>query len=56
MPQDFDISHYSELLHAATVAFLADSAYAIAIAKPAGNFAARQKLKQESDELADSSL
>lgn len=55
MPRDFDYSAYTELLREAKIAFLADSAYAIAIAKPAGQLVSRQKRK-ESDEQADSDV
>jgi len=56
VPKDFDYSKYAELLREAKKAFLADSAYAIAVAKPAGTFAARRREKAESEESAVSAV
>lgn len=50
MPKNFDYSAYSELLREAKAAFLADSAYAIAIAKPAGQIVSRQGQSQKQAE------
>lgn len=45
MFKDFDVEPYRELLAEAREAFLTDSAYAIAIARPAGALAARRQSK-----------
>lgn len=49
MTKDFEFSNYAELIREARRAFLADSAYAIAVARPAGALVARRK-EREVDE------
>lgn len=56
MTDSFDVTPYLELLRESKRAFLEDSAYAIAIAKPAGSFAARAREKEESEESANSDV
>lgn len=43
MSKDFDLERFSELIKEGRRAFLTDSAYAIAIARPAGALAARRR-------------
>lgn len=56
MPKNFDPDKYSELLRESKIAFLQDSAYAIAVAKPAGTFAAKQREKEKDGETPDSAV
>lgn len=46
MPKDFNVERFSELIRDGRRAFLTDSAYAIAIARPAGALIARRRDKE----------
>lgn len=46
MPKEFDITGHMDLVSRARDAFLEDTSYAIAIAKPAGALVARRKERE----------
>jgi hypothetical protein len=56
VPKDFNVERFSELLREGRKAFLTDSAYAIAIARPAGALAARRREKEAIGEMAASDV
>lgn len=56
MPKEFSVERFAELVKEGRRAFLTDSAYAIAIARPAGALAARRRDKEASVEGADSGV
>lgn len=49
MASDFDPSMHTNLVQSARLGFLTDTAYAIAIARPAGTLAARRSEKARLD-------
>ena len=54
--KDFSVEHYSELIQEGRRAFLTDSAYAIAIARPAGALAARRRDKDAVEQMTSSGV
>jgi len=56
MPKAFSVERFSELVKEGRRAFLTDSAYAIAIARPAGALAARRREKEATVDVATSGV